>query len=341
MKGKNKYWQSVRGICILAVIAIHCPNAINFEGIEQDVWLFLREIFNYPVAIFIFMDGYFTNIDKVSLDTKGYILGRVKRLFIPYIFWSLLYSIINIIIEERSIKSIVIALIIGKAATPFYYIIVLMQLTFITPMLINIIKSHLHIQKILWLLSPLYLLYLYVWNYIEKSQPPLYATLFPAWFIFYFWGLNVKYRYSIQFPNKRASIKFIYVMGAFLFQFIETLGLLKLGYDINFAISQIRLGGFAYSMMIIMYLLSHDTKTVSNKILSCMSYLGDKSYSLFYLHCLVILFWETMIDMCNINYGWLIQFTICFIGTIICSLMLIVLEERLRTYINKRKCRVI
>lgn len=62
----------VRGICILAVVMIHCPQGI--DGLNQTVWLGIRQIINFPVALFIFMAGYFVNpskIDKNWLKTRG------------------------------------------------------------------------------------------------------------------------------------------------------------------------------------------------------------------------------------------------------------------------------
>ena len=32
-KTKSQYWQMVRGICILAVIMIHCPSGQNYAKI--------------------------------------------------------------------------------------------------------------------------------------------------------------------------------------------------------------------------------------------------------------------------------------------------------------------
>ena len=59
---KKIYWQSVRGICILAVVLIHSLQCYDFNnGI-----VIIRQIINFAVAIFVFMAGYFVNIDKVS-----------------------------------------------------------------------------------------------------------------------------------------------------------------------------------------------------------------------------------------------------------------------------------
>lgn len=56
---KSQYWQIIRGICILAVIMIHCPQ-------EKYIWLGIRQIINFPVALFIFMAGYFVNLQKID-----------------------------------------------------------------------------------------------------------------------------------------------------------------------------------------------------------------------------------------------------------------------------------
>lgn len=62
---KSKFWQSVRGGCILAVIMIHCPTG-QF-GMYQAVWLAVRQTINFPVAVFVFMAGYFVKPEKVNL----------------------------------------------------------------------------------------------------------------------------------------------------------------------------------------------------------------------------------------------------------------------------------
>lgn len=75
-KQKNGFWQIIRGICILAVILIHCPNAISYGAAETSAWLVLRQVINFPVAIFFFMSGYFTNIQKCVENPGKYILTR-------------------------------------------------------------------------------------------------------------------------------------------------------------------------------------------------------------------------------------------------------------------------
>ena len=67
---KNIYWQSVRGICILAVVLIHSLQCYDFNnGI-----VIIRQIINFAVAIFVFMAGYFKRF-----SAKRWIINRGGR----------------------------------------------------------------------------------------------------------------------------------------------------------------------------------------------------------------------------------------------------------------------
>ena len=74
----------------------------------------------------------------------------------------------------------------GKAATPLYYIIVMIQLTIMTPWLV---KSR---KKWMYLVSPAYLVIIYTYNIVTGTMPLLYETLFPAWFFFYLLGMDCR-----------------------------------------------------------------------------------------------------------------------------------------------------
>lgn len=93
---RKSHWQEVRGICIIAVVAIHvlaeyqqrCKN-IRLE------WVLFRQLLNFAVPTFIFMAGYFTNVSKVNGSIGRYYLKRVERLLIPYLLWSTLYYLLR------------------------------------------------------------------------------------------------------------------------------------------------------------------------------------------------------------------------------------------------------
>ena len=55
----------VRGVCILAVVMIHCPQGA--VGVDKAIWLVIRQFINFPVALFIFMAGYFVAPKSVNM----------------------------------------------------------------------------------------------------------------------------------------------------------------------------------------------------------------------------------------------------------------------------------
>ena len=67
-KYKDHFWQYVRAICILAVLLIHCstPTAVSSKG-ESIYYLFVRNLINFPVAIFFFLSGYFVKTNETKL----------------------------------------------------------------------------------------------------------------------------------------------------------------------------------------------------------------------------------------------------------------------------------
>lgn len=79
-KTKDVYWQWVRGICIFAVILIHSKTGIVYrnniyDSWNFDYWLIVRQFINFPVAIFIFLAGYFCKLEGYK-QSFTYIVNR-------------------------------------------------------------------------------------------------------------------------------------------------------------------------------------------------------------------------------------------------------------------------
>src|SRR5665647_1477794 len=95
-KTKEPFWQIIRGICIVFVVLIHCKSGIGYEKTpidswNFDYWIIMRQFINFPVAIFIFLAGYFVNIEKVKESSRSFIRNRIVRLLIPFLIWSTFY----------------------------------------------------------------------------------------------------------------------------------------------------------------------------------------------------------------------------------------------------------
>ena len=76
VSGKDSFWQFVRGLCIAAVVLIHCSPGIVRSDVSFFTWFTLRQVINFPVATFIFMAGYFVSRRKIEIATTSYMAGR-------------------------------------------------------------------------------------------------------------------------------------------------------------------------------------------------------------------------------------------------------------------------
>lgn len=133
-------------------------------------------------------------------------------------------------------KDIIYVYCTGKAATPFYYIVVLVQLTLLTPWLVRM-KN----RRWLYMVTPIYLVILYIYNLATGSMPRLYETVFPAWFSFYVLGLDCR---SGKWVNVCRRAKNWWIAAVLGLSIIEAFVLLRAGCAIGFVSSQIRFGSF-------------------------------------------------------------------------------------------------
>ena len=336
MKEKKECWQSIRGICILAVVLIHSLGGFDYSTGYSVEFVILRQIINFAVATFVFMAGYFVNVDALSdkeLSYKHWIIYRGGRLCIPFIVWSLLYSGLSFLKIAHSGNEIhwmgfIYRFIVGKSATPFYYIVVLVQLALITPWLVKTVKQNGITSRILWLVTPLYLMYLYAWNYIVGISPRLYETLFPAWFGFYYLGIHERCESKLKCNGYAAA-------GALALSCVEAVGLRAVGFDIGFYTSQITVGSFLYSVTIIGWLLK---KSENNRRgYRLLSKIGDCSYGIFYIHMAVLMIVGGFIKCGDWYVYWILRFALtAAISYIIVHIAQIVLKnhKKLLRYIG-------
>lgn len=124
---KNQQIQVLRGIAIIAVVMIHtCPL-----GLSQ---VYFRPFINFSVALFFFLSGYLTKWD--NNDWPSLMRRRVKRVLIPYVIWTVIYSIPNI-----SPYKVTLNLLTARGAMQLYFIFVYIQLVLLTPFLCKLSKS--------------------------------------------------------------------------------------------------------------------------------------------------------------------------------------------------------
>ena len=214
---------------------------------------------------------------------------------------AVLYEILELLVET----------VTSKSATPFYYIVVLLQLTIITPWLVKTIKKRGSLEKLLWVITPAYLVYIYIFNFQCGKSPMFYEVLFPAWFGFYYLGVQVKCGRTV-----RGSISWLTV--AFIYSFFEALFLRYFGLSRGFYTSQITIGSFLYSLALICLIINYQDKTCC-----FLSRVGDCSYGIFYIHMFVLFFAGKVVDFIGVTDIWLAYWGIRFMITSIVSFVIV------------------
>ena len=196
-----------------------------------------------------------------------------------------------------------------------YYILLLLQMEIILPYIIRGLRNH-RVHTFLWMITPLYLVYVYIWYFITDVHPPLYGTLVPAYFIFYLLGLEIQENKSIiRRYGQRGEI--LMIIGLFL-SIVEAVMLDWLGMPM-FAVSQLKLSSFIYSIALIIVLLKHEKTIEKTRGLGLILHqLGDDSYAVFFLHCLWLRVFGVVMKrvVFFITLPWLVQTLVYLVFTV-------------------------
>lgn len=273
-ESKRKRIQILRGVAIIAVVAIHCLPS----GVCQ---VFVRPFLNFSVGLFLFLSGYLSNIDKWKPKK------RIMKVIIPYIFWTFVYVVIS---YWDSIKLIPIKYIegifTGKSAAIMYYIFVYCQFTLLIPVIDKMSKSKM--KYLGFFLAPLEIISMRLIPIILGYSFNDYIIVVKelsciAWFSYFYFGYVLgNGRMKCDIKNKTTIV--LLIISLFI-QMLEGFGLYLLGVEncgTQLKLSSI-LSGMLY--MIIAYDFINKPQIPTNKLLMK---LGDFSFGIYFSHLAIM-----------------------------------------------------
>jgi len=276
----NKKIQILKAIAIFAVILIHTVPG-------SEITLFIRPFINFAVALFIFLSGYLT---KIHIDNKkSFYKKRIFRVVIPYILWSLFYTILNHGLQSNILLIYLKNLITSESCYTFYYIIVYIQLVLITPMIEKIVESK--YNWIPWFIQPLWIIIMRYMMYILNV--PVSSTFigyfFMAWFSFYYLGILLGNKI---FELKISKYTYIITLIMLILQIIEGFIWYKFFSNFDIANSQLKLTtnltSAAFMFVCYYYLISDKIYFKSDKIFNLLVRVGDYSFGIYLIHPAII-----------------------------------------------------
>lgn len=159
----------------------------------------------------------------------------------------------------------------GKAQAQLYYILVLVELTLLTPLLMKAVDN-IKISVLILSITPVYLLITSAYRYYTRAELSWMGRDFCAWIIFYYFGMLVK-RFGWKEINKKFLVRLYFV--ALTISITE-------GFIVNYklgmfsmAIGQINLTTMIYSMAVISLIMNRCRKSRAN-----LSLQNDKTNTL-------------------------------------------------------------
>lgn len=334
MSGKKLYWQKIRGICILGVVLIHCPSALDYGPVSEMAWIIFRQIIVFPVAVFLFLAGYFLDLSKYK-NYRNLLKVRGGRLLIPYLMWSIVYlglDIVRIIIHGDTVQwaDILLRLLTGQAIVPFYYIVVLFIFTVISPILKKIIEKRQDrgwLDIIVLFITPVYSLIAYC-LLIRKMDISSYYAMTPfAWIMFYYVGMRIRYDERAHGKIKRVTTYMVFIL--LFLSIIEAIIMNYAELNINMVIGQLKYSSLLYSLFLIRWFYNNCDKKQTDNLLQSkiLVWFGDNSYAIYLSHSLVLMLVTRVTN--TVTGLWLGKYVLSFLLTVIISTVMIIVVKRI------------
>lgn len=166
----------------------------------------------------------------------------------------------------------------------------------------------------MYVITPIYLVFLYMYNIFTGEMPRLYETFFPTWFLFYILGMDCK---AGKWDAIICKIKNRIVPLTLGISIIEAFVLLKVGCEIGFASSQIKFSSFIYTIAIALILMKERDSAQKNsgRMHRILSSVGDCSYGIFYVHIFILIVCRKIVALLGLSYLWIVNFALCFVLT--------------------------
>ncbi len=274
--------QVLRAIAIIAVVIIH-----NMSGNKMS-YVFARPLLNFGTAMFVFLSGYLTKPDISNVGV--FYKKRISRVLIPYILWTLAYSLVY----KSDLLTIIINLLTTTVCYAFYYCFTYIQLVLVTPLLSKYIE-----KKWSWLLllvQPIYLIitqYVFLFTDIKWGYP-LNGIFLTGWLTYYYVGL--KYKSSIGLSLKRLLL---YLVISIIVQIFEGMIWYRFGY-MDMSTTQSKLSAIVTNIIIIQIALKYlECDNGISKIERFLTKLGDCSFGVFLSHVLLITILSNKVSVFN------------------------------------------
>lgn len=325
---RSTYWDSIKGLAIIAVVIIHSGGSAFTAFSEGSLnWIFgitLRQTTAFAVPIFFVVSGLFSKPRK-GLSARSFISNRFIRILPPYIIWTLVSLVLNKPDHFLSPMLLLRDFILGSGIGVGFFVIVLLQFILLTPLIWKIKTVQTHIA-IMITLSILGLSATYVLRILGF---PYYEMLFLFWYPFFHFGVFTsmfKRDMELWLNKIRKFIPSLLII-CFTLALIEGFfwsshGLLSIGK------SQIKISSFLLSFILFLAILSF--KEIFSRVdRVVIAWLGRASFIIYLSHMLVLDRVRDALKQIDILFQLqpIFILLLCLFTIIICALLILSIEH--------------
>lgn len=285
MTNRIDYFDALRGLAILGVVATHVGSLANvFEKDSFDFFftIFWRNFWNFCVPLFISISGYFLAKKQIveACDYNEFIKKQIPRVYWPMLFWSFIWFFLAIA-NNANLFSEVLKLITFQSSTPYYFIALIIQYYLLLPVLKRFVNIRGLIASAAISLSATLIIFLV--RYYSSLDLPLiiYGGNFLTWIMFFLLGLLIGSGVKLKISN---SALLLYTVLFYLLSCTETYLLIDLFNKPKDAVTAIKFFSFIYSFVLITYLFNNQD-VIRSRILNA---LGRYSFGIYLMHMFVL-----------------------------------------------------
>lgn len=256
-------------------------------------WIFgivLRQFVNFAVPVFLGLAGFFAVRGAKGESTVRYCAKRFSRIVPAYLAWTLVFVALTRPGHFFSLSAISRDIFLGEGIAVGYFVIVLLQYTLLTPILLRIRSEFIHFVLIFcgFFVSCGFAYAVRILGYWgEVSEFPLYAVPFFAWGPFYHVGLYLAMRREGGGRGStlpvRDSPSWLILFFPLLASICESLYWADIG-EYAFGASQIKASTFVMSLMILVKILGCADSRPAGRMRSVVERLGRISYPVYLIH---------------------------------------------------------
>lgn len=322
MKQYVKSIDSVRILCILAVVLIHSTTrtleAAKFDLVGFPFTIFLNQIARFAVPLFFIISGF---VLEINFDEKAgylnFLKKRFSKIFIPYVFWSAIYYIF---VYNQNRENFLQVILKGDASYQLYFIPTLCIFYMAFPLMHKIYK-YISVPLVFVFLGILQIILLYQDYFVKEFlfADPIHIAIL-GYFFFVVGIVAARNREAInQFVHRWKYLLLIVASGSGLYVFKEGVtGFLRTGNFLTFY-SQWRPSVLIYTVTVGLVFFHLFDKTKLQ--FSLVEKLSKLSFLVFLIHVIVLeaswtLFGKSLFVVMSRSLAGKVFFDIVFFGTV-------------------------